>query len=86
MTGPSTQRQGHVRAGMCQLRAPLPVLWRAARELFGNVGGGYRVCAVAVQPVSPTLKGKKRRTIQEATLRAPHIIRNEPRIRYRNRP
>ena len=56
MTGLSTQRQGHTRAGMCQLRAPLPGVWRAARELLGYVGGGYIVSAVAVQQQTlPTL-------------------------------
>ena len=39
MTGPSTQREGHNRAGVCQLRAPFPALSRAARELLGTVGG-----------------------------------------------
>ena len=47
MTGSSTQREGHTRVGICQLRTRLSVLSRAAWGLLGTVCGVYRVSAVA---------------------------------------
>lgn len=62
-----------------------PSIFRGRTGLLGTDGGGYRVSAVA-SDFTDNSRGEQRRTTEPEIMSAPHCIRNEPRMRYQNRP